>query len=187
MKLTSEAALRDHYGHPHDMVRQKVLTALEVHSRQFLSLSPFMVMSTSNEQGQLDSSPRGGEPGFVKILDDTTLLIPDAKGNNRLDSLRNIVLNPSVGCLFLVPGIHETLRINGKAEIRIDDASLVQFSHLKQTPISVICVHIEEVFLHCARSLTTAELWDPAAQVERSVLPPLGKMIRDQIEAKSAV
>jgi len=181
MKVTNESGLRALYRPAKERAKLKQLENLDKHARNFISLSPFFVISTSNLEGKLDSSPRGGEPGFVFVKDDKTLLIPDAKGNNRLDTMINITQNPNVGTLFLLPGVDETLRINGSAEIRTDENYLLNFSHYRNTPISVIKVEVEEVFLHCAKSLMRSKLWSEASKLDRSTFPTMGQMINDQI------
>lgn len=187
MKITQEEQLREIYGEAKGRSTLKQLSALEQHSLQFISLSPFIVLSTANANGQLDASPRGGEPGFVKVLDDTTILLPDSKGNKRLDSFINILSNPQVGCLFLIPGVDETLRINGCAEICTDDSYKAHFSHLKNPPLTVLKMSIDEVFLHCAKALMRSKLWSQETQIERNVLPPMGKMINDQIKVEGKI
>ena len=144
-----------------------------------------MYCSTANGANELDASPRGGKPGFVYILDEKTLLIPDVKGNNRLDSLVNIIDNNQVGLLFLIPGVDETLRVNGRAEIRVDEKYVTLFDEFQNPPKSVIKVVIDEVFLHCAKALMRSKLWRADSQVERSIMPTMGKMINDQIKDTS--
>ena len=143
------------------------------------------MLSTSNLVGKLDSSPRGGDPGFVEIIDDKTVLIPDTKGNNRIDSLINITENPNIGCLFLIPGVNETLRINGMAEIRTDSGFLEFFSGYRNKPVSVIRIEVEEVFLHCAKALMRSKLWQEESKIERSRFPTMGQMINDQLNETS--
>ena len=145
MRITSERGLRKLYSPAKGRAKLKQLNKLEKHSRNFIYQAPFLVISTSNLEGKLDSSPRGGNPGFVKIIDDKTIIIPDGKGNNRIDSLINITENPNVGCLFLVPGVNETLRINGRAEIRTDPGYLELFASYKNQPKSVIKIEVEEL------------------------------------------
>jgi len=169
--------LREIYPQAVGRAVQKELSALEQHSRQFIQLSPVLVISSSALDGQHDASPRGGEPGFVKVLDDSTLLIPDSAGNNRLDTLENIVQTGRVGLLFLVPGVDETLRINGRASITVDSQTMELFCRCR----SVIRVDIEAVYLHCAKSLMRAKLWSDEARQAREVLPAMGKMLNDQI------
>ena len=138
-------------------------------------------MATSGRGGTADATPRGGEPGFVQVPDDRTLLIPDRPGNNRLDALENLLVTPEVGLLFLVPGVDETLRVNGSVEIRDDDDLRAGFAVGDRLPAAVLRVAVREVYLHCAKALMRSRLWDPEAQIDRSTLPSLGQMLRDQI------
>ncbi|PAU74213.1 pyridoxamine 5'-phosphate oxidase family protein [Halomonas salipaludis] len=158
---------------------QKQLSHLDQHCRRFIALSPFVVLA-SGDGAQHDASPRGGSPGFVKVVDDTTLLIPDSPGNNRLDSLSNIIASGRLGLLFLIPGIDESLRINGAAEVSVDEALLAQVKDERRTPRVVIRVTVEEAYLHCAKALMRSRLWADDSRHERSVLPSMGKMIQDQ-------
>jgi PPOX class probable FMN-dependent enzyme len=154
---------------------------LDKHSRHFISISPFLVLASSGEQGT-DASPRGDAPGFVSVIDDHTLLIPDRPGNNRVDSMANIMENPNVGLLFLVPGIKETLRVNGKARVTKDLSLLEPMAVRGKNPLSGLIVEVEEVYLHCAKALMRSKLWDPETHVERSSFPTLGQIFKDQIE-----
>ncbi|GAB1260078.1 pyridoxamine 5'-phosphate oxidase family protein [Aurantivibrio plasticivorans] len=181
LKITNEAELREIYGLPGEKARKKELAALEKHCEYFITKSPFFVLATSNSVGALDASPRGGEPGFVKILDSNTLLFPDAKGNRRLDSLVNILEQPAVGLLFLIPGVDESLRVNGKATIHTNKALLAEFDHLKNKPQTVIRVSITQVFLHCAKALMRSHLWRAHDLVNRQGVPTMAMMLRDQI------
>lgn len=159
----------------------KELKALEKHSRRFIELSPFLVIGTTGKDGRGDNSPRGETPGFVQVLSDKLIAIPDRPGNNRLDTFKNIIANPNVGLLFMIPGVPEILRINGRAELR-DDADLMQrFIVNGKLPRLVVLVHVDEAYLHCAKAIMRSGLWDPAAQQARTVLPTMGEMIRDQI------
>jgi PPOX class probable FMN-dependent enzyme len=154
---------------------RKQMDRLDRHCLRFVQLSPFLVLASGDKQGLFDASPRGGEPGFVKAPDSATLLIPDAPGNNRLDTLENILSNGRIGLLFLIPGVDETLRVNGRARLQ-DDVSLVeQFKNEKRVPRLVIEVKVEDVYLHCAKALMRSKLWDPNVKVERSVLPTMGR------------
>lgn len=172
--------LRTHYAEPKGRPLTKQLDRLEPHSKHFISLSPFLILSSSSPSGLQDASPRGEGPGFVQVIDDSTVAIPDRPGNNRLDTLLNILQNPQIGLLFLIPGVDETLRINGQAEIR-DDSYLVDlFEVQNKKPKSVLLVHVEEVYLHCAKALMRSKLWNIDAQIERTQLPTIGHMINDQ-------
>ena len=174
--------LREIYPQAVGRAVQKELALLEQHSRRFIQLSPMLIISSSSPDGQQDASPRGGEPGFVTIVDNSTLLIPDSAGNNRLDTLENIVQTGRIGLLFLVPGVDETLRINGRASIRVDSQTTELFPRCR----SVVRVDIEAVYLHCAKSLMRAKLWSNEARQAREVLPAMGKMINDQIGQSGA-
>lgn len=174
--------LRALYGEPSDLVKRKGLSRLDVHCRNFIAASPFLVIATSDADGACDASPRGDAPGFVAVLDDTTLLIPDRPGNKRLDTLGNLLDNPQVGLIFFVPGMNETLRVNGRVRIVTDDARLEPLSVKGKQPITGLLVEVEEAFLHCAKALIRSRLWDPDIQIDRKSFPTLGKMIADQID-----
>ena len=174
--------LRARYGEPSDLVKRKGLTRLDVHCRNFIAASPFLVIASAGADGACDASPRGDAPGFVAVLDDTTLLVPDRPGNKRLDTLRNLLDNPQVGLIFFVPGMNETLRVNGRARIVTDDARLAPLSVKGKQPITGLVVEVEEAFLHCAKALIRSRLWDPEIQIDRKSFPTLGKMIADQID-----
>ena len=178
--VPSADALRQRYPEPSERALRKVLDRLDAHSRQFIALSPFVVLATAGPDGRLDSSPRGGDPGFVRVRDDRTLWLPDAPGNNRLDSLANVVATGRVGLLFLVPGIDETLRVNGAARVRDDPEALGAFEGGRRPPRVVLEVAAEEVYLHCAKALMRARLWDAEAHQDRSALPPTAQILNDQ-------
>jgi len=180
MNIDTLAQLRALYAAPKERSVKKQLAALDAHCRSFIALSPFITVASCNADGAMDSSPRGGAPGFVKVIDDRTLLIPDAPGNNRLDTLENIIATGGVGLLFLVPGVDETLRINGAARLSVLDAHLAVFAEEKRPPKVVIAVEVAEAYLHCAKALMRSRLWDASAQVPRSVLPSMGQMLKSQ-------
>jgi PPOX class probable FMN-dependent enzyme len=173
-------ALRTHMGAISPMAERKVLPALDRHCRAFIALSPFLVLASADAEGRADASPRGDPPGFVQVLDDRTLLLPDRPGNNRVDSFANILTAPGVGLIFFVPGIDETLRVNGTARLLADSESLNASSIAGKTPRTGLVIAVDEVFFHCAKALRRARLWDPAAQVERSSFPSLGRIIAEQ-------
>ena len=179
----SVSDLREVYADPKQRVLDKQLSALDEHCRKFISLSPFMLLGTEG-----DISPKGDEPGFVAVLGDNRILIPDRSGNNRLDSLQNILANPKVGLLFMIPGIHETLRINGTAEITNDADLLAPLAVNGIAPKTGLLVQVEEAYLHCAKALIRAKLWDEEARQERGVLPSYGNMVTRQtgVEAEEA-
>ncbi|KAJ57008.1 pyridoxamine 5'-phosphate oxidase [Actibacterium mucosum KCTC 23349] len=178
--VTSETDLRDLFPPTHDIAIKKALPQLDAHMRDFLARSPFLCIGTQTPDGQADVSPRGDPRGFVKVLDDQTLLIPDRPGNNRLDTLANIVANPAVGILFMVPGYDETVRVNGKAQLSRDPALLALLAVNDRTPTVAIVVRIDEVFLHCAKAFRRSKLWEPTQQQDRAEMPSLPKMILDQ-------
>ncbi len=186
MPITNESELRTVYGAPNQRSQQKILDRLDPHCRRFIALSPFCVLSTAGADGGADVSPRGDGPGFVAVPDERTLLIPDRPGNNQVDSLRNVVAQPHVGLLFLVPGMNETLRVSGTAEIVTDADVLASLSMNGRPPVSALRVTVERAFLHCAKALIRARLWDPAAQVERSSFPTYGQVLADQIRGADA-
>ena len=186
MAVTNDNELRVVYPPPAPRAAQKVLNHLDVHCRNFIALSPFCVLSSSDADGQADASPRGDPPGFVKVLDDRTLLLPDRPGNNQVDSLQNVVRNPGVGLLFFVPGMNETLRVKGKAEITTDPELLQPTTVSGRPPLSGLKVTVEEAFLHCGRALIRGRIWDADAQIDRSSYPTYGQVLADQIAGADA-
>jgi uncharacterized protein len=173
--INSVEQLEGLYGVPKGTSLAKEIPQLNPHYRAFVEASPFVLLATSGPGG-LDCSPKGDGPGFVKILDDNTLALPDRPGNNRLDGLRNIVADPRVALLFLVPGVGETLRVNGRAVISDDPELLAQFAINGKLPRTVTVVTIEAAYIHCPKAFIRSHLWDPAHQIERSRLPTLGEM-----------
>ena len=178
--IEAETQLRDVFGNAEGLAVQKARPALDKYSRQFMSLSPFLVISTANAQGKADVSPRGDPPGFVHAIDDKTILIPDRPGNNRLDTMVNIVENPNVACLFFIPGFEDTLRVAGKARITTDAALLAHCTVQGKAPKAGIVVAIDEVFLHCAKALKRSKLWHDDYRQDRGQMPSLARIILDQ-------
>ncbi len=179
-RLTTVAALRTLYAAPQERAVRKQIAALDVHCRRFIELSPFFVLATTDRANNLDASPRGGSPGFVKVNAAGDLLIPDAPGNNRLDSLENIIATGQAGLLFMIPGFDETLRVNGSAVVSQDSADLAWFKDERRAPKTVIKVRVEAAYLHCAKAFMRSRLWHADAQVKRTTLPTTGQMISDQ-------
>jgi uncharacterized protein len=171
--------LRGSYPQPSERALRKSLTKLDAHMRRFVGLSPFVCLGTSGEGGA-DVTPRGDGPGFVHVLDDQTLLIPDWPGNNRLDSLTNVVTNSNIGLLFLIPGVNETLRVNGVAEVIMEPALLERWTVNGKHPRSAMRVTVREAYLHCAKALMRSKLWDDDYRVERTELPTYAQMLKDQ-------
>jgi PPOX class probable FMN-dependent enzyme len=181
MHINSQEALRALYGSARERSVKKELPRLDVHCTRFIALSPLVVVASSSGNLALDASPRGGEPGFVKVPDTGTLLIPDAPGNNRLDTLENILQTGQVGLLFLLPGVDETLRVNGRAILSTDAEELSLCTDAKRAPKLVIRVTVQSAYLHCGKALMRSALWDASRHVERSVMPSMGEMMKDQI------
>jgi PPOX class probable FMN-dependent enzyme len=170
------AELDELYGSALERSVLKQLDRLDDYCREFIAASPMVVVSTQAD-GMADSSPRGDVPGFVKVAGDRTLLIPDRRGNNRLDTLRNIVRNPAIGLLFLIPGVNETFRVNGDAVVSRDPALTGKFSMQGKLPRTVIVVTMKEAYIHCSRALVRADLWNPAKHVARNTIPSMGMML----------
>ena len=172
--------VREIYPRPEGAAVQKRWRKLDRFMRAFIKRSPFLCLGTANAAGKADVSPRGDPPGFVQILDDETLLIPDRPGNNHLDSIENIIANPNVGLIFFVPGSEETLRVNGRARV-IDDPRLLAANELTgKAPKAGIEVSIGEVILHCPKALKRSRLWDPSQHADHASLPYLGRLILEQ-------
>lgn len=173
--------LRTVYKAPMERAVLKEMVGLDKHARALLERCPFVMIGSCAEGGRADVSPKGDLPGFVHALDDRTVAIPDRPGNNRLDTFENVLSNPQVGLIFLVPGMNETLRINGRAEISTDAELMARFEHRGKLPISVMLVHAEEVYFHCAKAFIRSGLWDPTTFIERGTFPSFGAMMKDQI------
>ena len=172
--------LRNRYGGPSELAVKKSLDRLDRHCRRFIELSPFLVLASAGADGRVDCSPRGDPAGFVAVLDDRTVLLPDRRGNNRTDSLTNVIENPRVGMLFLIPGVNETLRLNGRATLTTDSARLEPLAVNGRIPRSGLLVEVEEIFLQCTKALVRARLWAEESRVDRkTALPTFGKMIAD--------
>lgn len=182
-KITSTEQLREIYGFPKGRAEKKVLSTLEKHSKNFIANSPFLLLSSISKEGKMDVSPRGGNSGFVKVVDNNTLIIPDAKGNNRVDSLTNIVETGHVGLIFLIPGIDETLRINGTAHITTEESILALFKDEDKQPITCLVITAEEIFLHCAKALMRSHLWQEIHKVDPKNFPTMGRMLKDQLNS----
>jgi PPOX class probable FMN-dependent enzyme len=178
--ISDEETLRSQYSELSPLAAKKCLSALDKHAQDFIRRSPFLCLGTQNADGRADVSPRGDPAGFVKVLDPKTLAIPDRPGNNRLDSLANIVANANVGLLFLVPGYDETLRVNGTATLVTDPDLLKTMSVRDRAPKLAIVVSVNEVFLHCAKAFRRSHLWDPEHFQDRSEMPSLSRIILDQ-------
>ena len=176
--ISSEAELRQLIGSPQELVVSKISNRLNDLTRQFIERSPFMCLATAAPDGSCDVSPRGDPAGFVRILDDRTLLIPDRPGNRIADSLRNILANPHVGLLFMIPGIGDTFRVNGRATLVTDEELLAGSAIEGKAPALGILVHVHEAYTQCPKALIRSDLWNPDQQIDRSALPSSGEILR---------
>ena len=157
----------------------KQIDHLDQHCRAIIAKSPFLLLGTSDTTGRCDVSPKGDYPGFVRVLDDTTLAIPDLPGNNRLDTLTNLLHNPQVGLLFMIPGMHETLRVNGTVRLVRDAALLESLAFQGKRPKLAIVVEVQEVFSHCPKAFLRSQLWAVESQIDRRELPSFAEILRD--------
>lgn len=176
--IRDEATLATLYGTPSEGAVMKEVDHVHPHYRAFIEAAPFMAMATSGPGG-LDVTPRGDPPGFVEVADENTLLIPDRRGNNRADSLRNLIHDPRIALLFLIPGVSETLRVNGRAEISVDPELLARFPAQGKLPRSVIVVRAESVYFQCPKAVVRSDLWNPEKHIPRSALPSTGTILAD--------
>ncbi|HEU4371789.1 MAG TPA: pyridoxamine 5'-phosphate oxidase family protein [Methylomirabilota bacterium] len=184
--ITSEQELRDLYGQPGARAVAKERPALNADCRAFIAHAPFLVMGTAGADGRCDVSPKGDAPGFVHVLDDQHLVIPDRLGNNRIDGLRNIVENAHVGLIFLIPGREDTLRVNGRARIVRDEALLDRLAVNGKRPVTALVVEVEQCFMHCARAFKRAGLWEPERWPDADGVRSMQRMIWDLLPEKPA-
>jgi len=180
----SEQELRELYGFPGERAVAKEQPALDEPCRAFIAHAPFLVMGTAGVDGRCDVSPKGDAPGFVRVLDDRHLVIPDRLGNNRLDGMRNVVENGHVGLIFFIPGREDTLRVNGRARIVRDEALLDALAVAGKRPVTALLVEVEQCFLHCARAFKRAGLWQPERWPDASAVPSMQRMIWDLLPVK---
>ncbi|WP_026690452.1 pyridoxamine 5'-phosphate oxidase family protein [Alteribacter aurantiacus] len=176
-KIETEEQLRQLIGFPSKLVNKKVISYLDRNCLEFISHSPFLVMSTSDKYGFCDVSPRGDHAGFVQVINEKHLIIPERPGNKRIDSMRNLLSNSRIGLLFFIPGLGETLRVNGKASIVTDDDLLNKMAIKGKKPLLGIGVEVEECFIHCAKAFIRSGLWDPGSWTEKGLLPSASKML----------
>ena len=174
--LTTIAELEALYGQPGEASTVKEIDRITPHYRAYIEASPFASLATSGPEG-LDCSPRGDRPGFVRVADEKTLMLPDRRGNNRIDSLRNIVRDPRVALLFLIPGVGNTLRVNGRAHLSVEPSLLASFAVDEKAPRSVTVIEVDAVYFQCARALVRSELWNPARHVDPKTLPSAGQIL----------
>jgi len=176
--VTSIEALERIYGEPYGPSLAKETDRITAHYRAFIEAAPFFALASCGPEG-LDCSPRGDAPGFVRVADEKTLLIPDRRGNNRIDTLRNILADPRVALLFLIPGCGETIRVNGRARICVDPALTGSFIVDGKTPRSVIVVSVDRIYYQCAKAIVRSHLWDAARHIDRKTLPSAGTILAD--------
>jgi uncharacterized protein len=176
-KVENEAELRSIIGFPSELASKKVISYIDRHCAEFIAKSPFLVMSTADEHGFCDVSPRGDKAGFVHVLNEKQFIIPERPGNKRLDSLRNILSNPKIGLLFFIPGLEETLRVNGRAVIVKDEELLEEMAIKGKTPLLGIGVEVEDCFIHCAKALKRSGLWDTGSWPAKDTLPSAAKIL----------
>ena len=180
--VTREDELRALLGTPSERAVKKESAALDEASRRFIALSPFLLLATSNAAGQCDVSPKGDQPGFVHVLDEYRLVIPDRPGNKRLDGMRNVLANPHVGLIFLIPGREETLRVNGRAAIVRDEDILAGLAARGKQPLLAIGAEVEECFFHCPKAFRRSGLWDPAGWPDRALLPSMACVLYEKFQ-----
>jgi len=185
--ITSEAQLRAMMGTPSEVVKNKTITIIDKHCRKFIEHSPFLTIASTNSKGETDVSPKGDPAGFVKVLDEKTLAIPERLGNKRADTFVNILNNPGVGLLFFIPGINETLRVNGKAQIITDLAIREQLKVKNKLPQFALIVHVEEAFMHCSKCMVRSKLWTDIDPTIKEKVPSLGEIIKDHAELDAPV
>jgi len=181
--VTSADALERLYGTPYGPSLVKETDRITEHYREFIEAAPFFALASAGPEG-LDCSPRGDAPGFVRVADEKTLVIPDRRGNNRIDTLRNILNDPRVALLFLIPGCGETIRVNGRAKISTDPALLQDFVVDGKAPRSVIVVFVDRIFYQCAKAIVRSKLWDSSRHVDRKSLPSTGTILADLTQGK---
>jgi hypothetical protein len=180
--VTDEARLRTLVGgEPAERSVRKQLARIDEHARQFLAESPFCVLATAGPDGRCDATPRGDEPGFALVLDERTLALPERPGNKRLDSLRNVLANPQVGLLFLVPGVTHTLRVNGSAQIVADPDYADRMTVYRKPPVVALQVTVQELYFHCSKAFVRSRIWRPESWPAADALPSLGRVLRDQV------
>jgi len=181
--LTSENQLREIIGYPSDLVIKKVINKIDKHCSNFISLSPLLFLSTADDKGNCDVSPRGDAPGSVLVLDENHLVIPERPGNRRIDTLKNILLNPKIGILFIIPGLGETLRINGQAYVIKDEEILKKMKALEKMPVLGIGVRVEECFIHCAKAFLRSKAWDINSWPKKDAFPSISSILTDHLNS----
>jgi PPOX class probable FMN-dependent enzyme len=173
------------YREPSQLVRDKVIDRVDEHCRAFIALSPFATLATADAEGFPEISPRGGDPGFVHVLDEHRLALPDRQGNNRVDSLRNLSVNPQAALLFFVPGAEETLKVFGTTSLVDADALGIDLVEFGRAPKSVVVLTVQRAYFHCGKAVMRSGLWDPERQVDRSTMTPFGQVLKDHCQLET--
>lgn len=186
-EINSEHELRELMGYPSEIVTRKTINYIDEHCKSFIENSPFITIATANRNGDLDVSPKGDPAGFVKILSTTMLAIPDRPGNKKADTLTNIIQNPKIGLIFLIPGINETLRVNGDAKIVTDKSVLDILACNGKPPALAIIVTVKEAFMHCAKCMIRSNLWHKTDEIKARPVPTLAKALVDHGKLDIAV
>ncbi len=181
--LTSENQLREIIGYPSELVIKKVINKIDKHCLYFISLSPLLILSSADDKGNCDVSPRGDAPGSVLVLDEKHFVIPERPGNRRIDTLKNILLNPKIGILFIIPGLGETLRINGQAYVITDEEILKKMQAREKMPVLGIGVRVEECFIHCAKAFIRSKTWESDSWQKKDTLPSISSMLTDHLDS----
>lgn len=180
--ITDHEELRDHFGEPLHIAVAVEKPELDKHHRRFIEHSPFLCIASAGTDGQSAVSPKGDTPGFVKVLDDKTLLIPDRPGNNKVEGFANMLENPKVSLIFFIPGIMETLRIHGDAQI-VRDKELLKFGETRsKLPATATLIKVTKAYMHCGKALIRSKLWDPDLHIAKGVIPPFGQVIKEQAD-----
>lgn len=183
--INTEEELRELLGYPSELVSKKTIYQIDGHCKEFLEKSPMLFISTSNKEGLCDVSPRGDDPGFVKTMDENYLIIPERPGNKKCDSLLNILSNPQIGIIFLIPGLKETLRINGKALITKDENILEKHQVNGKIPKLAIIVEVEECYIHCAKAFMRSKFWNKETWISEEGFPNIPKILADHVSSES--
>ena len=179
--------LRDLMGEPKELAARKSVSKLDRYSKEYISRSPFVCIGSADKNGKADVSPRGDPPGFVQVLDDSTLFIPDRPGNRRVDTMSNIISNPEIALLFLIPGFNDTLRVNGRAEVVRDDTLNAKSEVKGRQPTVGIKMHVEQVFFHCSKAFKRSGIWDADNRQDRTEMPSIGRMILEQTAEPTSI
>ncbi|QQE76515.1 pyridoxamine 5'-phosphate oxidase family protein [Brevibacillus composti] len=180
--VSTEAELREWMGESSEVVKRKVITHLDEHCMQYIAKAPFLIVATADRDGYCDASPRGDAPGFVHVIDEHHLVIPERPGNRRMDSMRNILTNPQIGLIFIIPGLEETLRINGRAFVIRDADILEKMAVQGKVPAIGIGVRVQECFVHCAKAFKRSGLWTPEKWLAKEELPSMAKALADHVK-----